>query len=143
MERIEIAAAWAAVQACGRDHRGLRARLRWIAGLLAAYRGRLSAGAWLLADSESNAAPPIAALGAARAVRCGSNPVCEVCLHGRGVAAQHAEITLRSDGVVWLGLLEGREATWVNGVPVAGQTALNSGDVLQLGAVRLALVIAS
>ena len=100
-------------------------------------------GAWLLADSESNAAPPIAALGAARAVRCGSNPVCEVCLHGRGVAAQHAEITLRSDGVVWLGLLEGREATWVNGVPVAGQTALNSGDVLQLGAVRLALVIAS
>ncbi|WP_297150328.1 FHA domain-containing protein [Thermogemmatispora sp.] len=65
----------------------------------------------------------------------GADPGCEVCLPDPSLAPRHALLLVRSEGLYLQDLTDG--ATLVNGEPLSSPCLLESGDLVQLGAVLL------
>ncbi|GER85104.1 MAG: FHA domain-containing protein [Thermogemmatispora sp.] len=65
----------------------------------------------------------------------GADPGCEVYLQDPSLAPRHALLLVRSESLYLQDLTDG--ATLVNGEPLSGPRLLESGDLLQLGAVLL------
>ncbi|WP_376793513.1 FHA domain-containing protein [Thermogemmatispora sp.] len=65
----------------------------------------------------------------------GGDPGCEVCLQDPSLAPRHALLLVRSQRLYIQDLTQG--ATLVNGEPLSGPRLLESGDLLQVGAILL------
>jgi hypothetical protein len=130
MRQTDLAAAWVAIEACGHEDRSLRARLRWIAALLRQRPRRLPPGWWLISDQICTRIE--------RAMTVGSAADCEVRIEGPRIEPVHAQILLL--GSPRLQPAVPASPTWHNGQPVIATIELASGDVIQLGGTRLAVV---
>ncbi|MBX5450568.1 MAG: FHA domain-containing protein [Thermogemmatispora sp.] len=69
------------------------------------------------------------------ALMIGCDPACEVCIPDPSLAPRHALFLVRSDSLYVQDLSDG--ATLVNGEPLSEPRLLESGDLLQLGAILL------
>lgn len=68
--------------------------------------------------------------------RLGRAPDNDICFENDSVSGHHAEIYHLPDGTFQICDLDSTNGTWVNGQRIHGQ-ALNNGDVVELGEVRL------
>ncbi|MGC4094190.1 MAG: FHA domain-containing protein [Polyangiaceae bacterium] len=72
----------------------------------------------------------------------GRSPYCSIVLEDARVSRQHAAIRMTAEGIS-IEDLGSRNGTLVNGEKISGSRRLNAGDVVQLGAQRLEVELAT
>ena len=107
----------------------------------AASAGGAAPARLIVVSGGASERPPGTAFPLSPVARVGRDIDNDVVLRDPSLSAHHAVLT-RRDGTWWLEDLASTNGSWVNGesLPAGAPQILRSGDLLQLGAIRLRLV---